>query len=667
MTLTFRARSITAGVASAAALLLVAGCTTTTEDGTDTSGPQIFPDSRVQPLVDGIVERTVAEPPTTRLAEGLVPPTNSWFSGLVFGEEPLPVFPLPLSFGLEATGFAFGVPEVTTGADTISAPFAPSIAVDVGAASSQISAYDDASVTIDELDADGEPIGAVTIAQGSPLVTFTAEKDVDLATGAQFGQVEDGLWSTTAAGADYGLTTDGSVDGGSVSLAGGETAVFFAVPEDGDLAELATSLSPVDSVDLGFAVDDEVATTTLDYQADGDTLIAAMPHQQASDSSAGLGTYETVYGTMTLTSGTELSWDSPALEPSASIDVSSLDGDDRAALAEQVATDAATETPLPADTYFGGKGLYRLANILDLAEQLGDDESAALASARLSEALIEWTEPDGCTTREERCFVYDPAGKGIVGLAPSFGSEEFNDHHFHYGYFFFAASIAAKYDESIVEKIEPVMTLLAADLATSGESSLFPERRAYDAYAGHSWASGYSPFTDGNNQESSSEAVLAWNGLALWADATGDAPLEEKARWMLAGEADSANAYWTNFDRTEPVYEGFDHSIASLNWGAKRDYATWFSAEPAAKLAIVALPMSPVSEYLGTDPERVDENVAAAVPAGYDVQYGDWLLMYAALGSPEKPELLDAAASIPDDLLDDGNSRSYLLAWLMTR
>ena len=39
----------------------------------------------------------------------------------------------------------------------------------------------------------------------------------------------------------------------------------------------------------------------------------------------------------------------------------------------------------------------------------------------------------------------------------------------------------------------------------------------FDPYRGHSWASGPSPFASGNNQESSSEAVAAWNGLALWA------------------------------------------------------------------------------------------------------------------------------------------------------
>ena len=57
----------------------------------------------------------------------------------------------------------------------------------------------------------------------------------------------------------------------------------------------------------------------------------------------------------------------------------------------------------------------------------------------------------------------------------------------------------------------------------------FADRRVFDAYAAHSWASGTSPFADGNNQESSSEATTAWAGLQLWARARGNAELEELA------------------------------------------------------------------------------------------------------------------------------------------
>ena len=106
-----------------------------------------------------------------------------------------------------------------------------------------------------------------------------------------------------------------------------------------------------------------------------------------------------------------------------------------------------------------------------------------------------------------------------------------------------------------------------------------------------------------------------------------------------------------------------------LQFGGKRDYATWFSAEPAAALAILVLPLSPSSDHLADDPERVRRNVAEGTASGgFDQQYGDWLLMYSSLGGDEERyAALEAARDLADEHLDDGNTRSYLLAWLMTR
>ena len=135
-----------------------------------------------------------------------------------------------------------------------------------------------------------------------------------------------------------------------------------------------------------------------------------------------------------------------------------------------------------------------------------------------------------------------------------------------------------------------------------------------------------SPFADGNNQESSSEAVTAWTGLALWAKASANHNLETEATWMLSSEAQAGLAYWTNFDQSQPVYSGYGHKIVPLNWGGKRDYATWFSPEPAAMLGILVIPMSPSSTYLGGDPARIEANVAEATGGKFDQKFGDYLL-----------------------------------------
>jgi hypothetical protein len=654
-------------VATALAALLLAGCSVTEP------APDRIDDGSLTSALSRIPQREVAAAPHMRLASGLVPPTNRWFSGLVFG-KPQPVFPLPLSFELTGTGFSFGVPVVHSGANTITGGMQPDLTVDAGAASSKVVAYDTASVTIDELDASGKAIGSVVIAEGSPLVSFTAKQDATLKLPRPLKH-SGGGWSAEVQDSHYGLVTKGEVqkDGGAVSLKKGQSAVWFAAPSAGSLDAVAALAEPLVSTSVTHSASDTTVETAISYRTRGksDTVFVAMPHQKADlDHSVdcGLGSYPSVYGELALCSGTTLKWASPRIAPDDSLPVDRLSAKQKDALKAQVTKDADAPPDLPTDTYFGGKALYRLANLLDLATQLGDDDSAATAKRQLSSALEKWTDPKGCRTRVTQCFVYDPAVRGMVGLKASFGADEFNDHHFHYGYFLYAASVAAAHDATLAKKIAPVINLLAADLATSGPSKHFPVRRTFDAYAGHSWASGYSPFADGNNQESSSEAVSAWNGLALWADVTRNKSLQDEAEWMLSSEAASAKAYWTNFDTSAPVYRGYTHSIVSLNWGGKRDYATWFSAEPNAKLAILLLPMSPVSGYLGGDSTRIEKNLAQGAPNGYDVTLGDYLIMYSAMaGDAQKAKALKDAKALPDNRIDDGDSRSYLLAWIMTR
>ena len=90
------------------------------------------------------------------------------------------------------------------------------------------------------------------------------------------------------------------------------------------------------------------------------------------------------------------------------------------------------------------------------------------------------------------------------------------------------------------------------------------------------------------------------------------------------------------------------------------EYGTWFSADPGAILGIQLLPMQPVADYLGGDADRIAAQVAEARQG---TLFADYLLMYESLAGVD---VLDAARQLPDASIDDGNSRSYLLAWVMT-
>ena len=657
-----------AGLLAGLTLMLI-GCSPAAvppSGGSPTTSPpatEVLPDAAVAPLVAALPQRTVKPLPVQRLTDGLTPPTNRWYSGLVFGDEPMPVFPLPLGFSLTGDGFALGLPRVVANPATIAGGFVADVTVGLGAERSVVATSDPSVVGLDNLTADGEKLGRTTLAQGSPFVSWVAERNVTVTLPAGFEPAGDGLHTATLGGVQYALLATGAtVSGTEAAVDPGGSLVFWPVPEGRDAGELAAAAAHlVTGSQVGYEVTDQEAVTTLTYQADGPTAIARLPHQ-AGDQACDLGSYPSVLGTMQLCEGSTLTWAAPRLASRTSLDLSGLDDRARQQLTEQLEADLASAPEFPADTYFGGKALQRAAMLVMVADQLGLSGQADRAAAVLDEQLTRWMEPDGCAQREAFCFVYDPEGRGVVGLTPSFGSDEYNDHHFHYGYFLYAAAVLAEHDPGVVERYAPVMTLLAADIASSGGEH-FPTRRAFDPYGSHSWASGTSPFADGNNQESVSESVNAYAGLELWAQAAGDQALAGQAAWMASAEAHAGLAYWTNPDLSE--FPGYEAGIVSLLWGGKRDYATWFSPEPAAKLAILLLPMSPSSGYLAGDPERIRANVAEATGGNFRQQFGDYLLMYSALaGTAERDAALAEAADLPDDLIDDGLSRTYLLAWL---
>ena len=76
------------------------------------------------------------------------------------------------------------------------------------------------------------------------------------------------------------------------------------------------------------------------------------------------------------------------------------------------------------------------------------------------EQLDLWFDPAGCI---DRCFTYDDRLGGLVGQAPAYGSDEFNDHHFHYGHMLYAAGVLAADDPELVDRWATVADLVALD------------------------------------------------------------------------------------------------------------------------------------------------------------------------------------------------------------
>ncbi|MFF2632490.1 glycosyl hydrolase [Microbacterium sp. NPDC058021] len=654
------ARRLVTGLLVGAALV-VTGCTAGPVD--DAVPGQWAPQAVSAATVSGLPVERVAEVGAPRIADGVIPPTNRWYSGLVFGAEPQPVYPFPLAFAAASDAFTLDLPAVSATAQTIAASFAGGLQVGLTADRFGAVRADAVSVTLRWWDG-GDAVGDVTIAEGSPVVGFTAARESALVPGAALEPAGDGVWTATADDTTFGVVAPGSRwSEGTLTVPADGHAQWFALPDDADIADWAAALdAPISGVEIDSGQDAEASSTRLTYTGTAATVLVPFPGHE-TDAACGLGTFRTAYGDAVACAGTELEWSVPVQPARASFDLDGADDAVRSDIAAQIAADLDATPPLPTDTYYGGKALARLGALLTLAGELGEADLAARVAERLWTELSPWAEPGGCAERDTRCFVYDDALRLVVGKAPSFGSEEGNDHHFHYGYFLSAAAALVAAAPERAEPLREVMDALAADIAGGAAADALPQLRVFDPYRGHSWASGLSPFADGNNQESSSEAVAAWNGLALWAEARGDDALTSTATWLLSAEVAAARALWLEPD-PQTLAEGFAHPIVSLTWGGKRDYATWFSPEPSAFLGIQLLPLSPVAlDYLGANPARVAANVADAGPTAFTGPLGEYVRMYSALaGEAERAAAAAALATLP--AVDDGNSKAVMLAWL---
>jgi hypothetical protein len=599
------------------------------------------------------------------LADDLQPPTNSWISPAVFDPADRPVFTGVLSVRLSADQLGAGLPQPETSDLVVMGAHRDDVVLDLDSDGYEVTRLDEVSATVTYTQ-DEQAIGEVILAEGWPYLHYRALTDQLVG----IAQRADGYrLSTEDADADDEQTddTDPTGDADAITLAAGEDLFLWAEPKDGDPATgdlLRDGAVPLTGTSVDYEVGERETTTTLTYATEGGpTVLAAPPHAQLPEDAEPVeAAYPSILGDLRLVSGPGLTSTVPTQEPVSELDLGGLDDEERALVEEALETDVA-ELSFPApDSYHGGKEVQRAANLVVLAEQLGRDDLASTAREATITQLDTWFDPEGCGTRQERCFHYDETLGGMVGLAPSYGSDEFNDHHFHYGHFLYAAGLLAADDPELAERWAPVADLVARDYGAPQASSHFPAHRTFDAWRGHSFASGTAPFADGNNQESSSEAVNGYVGLALWAQARGDEELGTHARWLLSQETASTLAYWIDPE----LPEGFGPPSVSLNWQGKRDFTTFFSPDPSAIVGIQFIPMGPTQvDYLS----RVPEAVADMVNHVGELEPGRPLvdLDVAALAIVD-PEAAEAALQdFTRDDIDPGLSWSYLQALVLTQ
>lgn len=238
----------------------------------------------------------------------------------------------------------------------------------------------------------------------------------------------------------------------------------------------------------------------------------------------------------------------------------------------------------PLGVYFRGKHLKMMIDVWSLAKVM--DPSLATEIAVVLDPIIE---------QDLNKFRFDE-NKQLTFFEPTeFGHEKGNDHHFQFGYWIYVLSRwHERANDPQKNRIEALLRQLVKEGIPQHETA---ERTFgyFDAYEGHSWADGQAIFADGNNQESTSEALQYWASVWWWAKYVGhDDSIASLAKFGLWSELASRDAYWLMADN-ELLRSRTQVPIFSMIFGAKADYATWFSADDDKIIGIQFLPLFPAS------------------------------------------------------------------------
>ena len=470
------------------------------------------------------------------------------------------------------------------------------------------------------------------------------------------------------------ITFDWNAAGMTASAAFTGTVRVARIPTPADAAVLDAHKDAVPRGGrLEISVACDVATVRFVYTTSGTgtLLLAAMPGQLArmvAPATTGL-TFPTLTGVLRAVEGSTWTMSLPlstigfaAPRPIAAAHVAAV----RTALAAD-SSFVPDPVTVDKDPYFGGKQLAKLARLALIADELGENATAATLRARLRPLVAAWL--DGTNGNP---FVYDTTWGGVVtteGLAnPSseFGAGHYNDHHFHYGYILYAAAALARADPAFATTHRGGLLALVRDIANpSGADPRFPRFRHMDFFRGHSWAAGLTEEPDGQDQESTSEAVNAWYAIRLLGLASGDTRMSELGRVLLALEVAGAQTYW-QIPTPSTIYQDpfAQNMCVGILFQTRAFFGTFFAAGPEYVYGIQMLPYTPVSENL-ISPAWIGSAwpKMQAAAAGASQGWKGFLYMGHAVTDP-------AAAWLQVNTLtgyDDGNSKTNTLWWVATR
>ena len=347
---------------------------------------------------------------------------------------------------------------------------------------------------------------------------------------------------------------------------------------------------------FSYAYDAATSTLSTTFSVDQNVLMGFLPHQYYGTSfNFQLSTinYLTPRGQMRLAEGNAFTFTYPvhSMLPFFPAPLEWKEDFSASRMAELNA-DYAKRGSFGGDTYWGGKGLTQMAHYMTFALQMGDTATFRMTKQRLKQTLIDWYT---YTPGEERFyFARYPRWGALIGMDPSYDSDTFNDHHFHYGYFVYASAILCLLDDDFRTQYGPMAREVARDYANWQRSADEPWFRTLDPYCGHSFAGGLGNGGNGNGQESTSEAIQGWGGVYMLGAALQDHDMLEAGIMGYTLETRATAEYWFDRKRRNIDFTKYHHPYCCNLTMQGVGWWTWFSGDPVWMHSIQWLPISPI-------------------------------------------------------------------------
>jgi endoglucanase Acf2 len=248
--------------------------------------------------------------------------------------------------------------------------------------------------------------------------------------------------------------------------------------------------------------------------------------------------------------------------------------------------------------YWNGKANYPLAQGVMIADQLGLTELKETLLSKLKAQLVNWFTYGG--NDDDRYLYYNDRWGTTYYSDNEFNTaSEISDHSFTHGYLAFASAVVGRLDRSFYNQYRQMILLLAQDYMNhDATDTRFPVLRSFDRYAGHSWAHGFASFAEGNNLESTGEAINSWVAAYHLAQLENNQGMMDAAIYGYVHETYAAQQYWFDYDQDIWSQKYREYAgVAGIVWGGKYDYATWFGANPTF---IYGIQWIPTGEYLAS-------------------------------------------------------------------